>query len=71
MVIDVVNACHDALLELVLGAYPSVAQDGAGELGEAALDQVELGAVFGREGKFEAACRSFIELGFGLFRDMC
>ncbi len=48
-----------------------MAQDGAGELGEEALDQVEPGAVFGREGKFEAACRSFIEPGSGFFRDVC
>ena len=31
-----------------------MAQDRAGELGEGALDQVEPGAVFGREGELEA-----------------
>lgn len=35
------------------------------------LDQVEPGGVFGREGKFEAACRLFIEPSFGSFRDVC
>lgn len=48
-----------------------MAQDGAGKLGEEALDQVEPEAVFGREGKFEAAYRSFIEPGSGFFRDVC
>ena len=32
-------------------------QEGAGELGEEALDQVEPGAVLGREGEREAAGR--------------
>ena len=31
-------------------------QDGAGKLGEEALDEVEPGAVLGRERKVEAAC---------------
>ena len=34
-----------------------MAQDGAGELGEEALDEVEPGAMRGREGEFEAMCR--------------
>ena len=33
-------------------------QDGAGEFGEEALDQIEPGAVLGREREVEAACRS-------------
>lgn len=39
---------------------PDVTQDGAGELGEEALDKVEPGIVLGREGKLEAACRSCV-----------
>ena len=35
-----------------------MAQDGAGEFGEEALDEVEPGAVLGREGELEAAGRS-------------
>ena len=47
-----------------------VPQDGAGELGEEALDEVEPGAVLGREGKVEAACRSGVEPGSGFPRDV-
>src|SRR2546423_6168979 len=46
-------------------------QDGAGKLGEEALDEVEPGAVLGRERKVEAACRSCVEPGSGFFRDVC
>src|ERR1700752_5206392 len=46
-------------------------QDRAGKLGEEALDEVEPGAVLGRERKLEAACRSCIEPGSGFFRDVC
>ena len=46
-------------------------QDGAGEFGEEALDEVEPGAVLGREGKVEAACRSGVEPGFGFSRYVC
>ena len=48
-------------------------QDGAGELiGEEALDQVEPGAVLGREGKVEAAWRPGVaEPGSGFPRNVC
>src|SRR5580704_4084459 len=46
-------------------------QDGAGKLGEEALDEVEPGAVLGRERKVEAACRSCVEPGSGFPRDVC
>ena len=46
-------------------------QDGAGELGEEALDEVEPGAVLGREGKVEAACRPGVEPGSGFPRNVC
>ena len=45
-------------------------QDGTGELGEEALDEVEPGAVLGREGKVEAAYRSGVEPGSGFPRDV-
>src|SRR5271156_2537534 len=48
-----------------------MAQDGAGELGEEALDEVQPGPMLGRECKFEAADGSCIEPSSGFFRDMC
>ena len=48
-----------------------MAQDGAGEFGEEALDEVEPGTVLGRERKLEAACGLCIEPGSGFFRDVC
>jgi hypothetical protein len=48
-----------------------VAQDGAGELGAEALDEVEPGAMLGREGKLDAAYRSCVEPGAGFSRDVC
>src|SRR5579864_1204093 len=48
-----------------------MAQDGAGELREEALDQVEPGAVLGREGKVEAAWRPGVEPGSGFPRNVC
>ena len=46
-------------------------QDGAGELGEEALDEVEPGAVFWREREVEAACGSRVEPSSGFARDVC
>ena len=46
-------------------------QDGAGKLGEEALDEIEPGAVLGREGELEAAARSSDEPSLGLPRDVC
>src|ERR1700716_627397 len=68
--IDVVDTGHDALLELLLRPNPDVAQDRAGELGEEALDEIEPGAVFGREGELEAARRSSGEPSLGFSGDM-
>ena len=47
-----------------------MAQDRAGELGEEALDEVEPGAVFGREGECEAARRLSSEPGLSFSGDM-
>src|SRR5208337_3235746 len=55
--IEVIHGGHDAVLELLFGCDADVAQDRAGELGEEALDEVEPGAVLGREDKFETADR--------------
>ena len=40
---------------------------GTGKLGEEALDEVEPGAVLGRERKVEAACRLCVEPGSVFF----
>jgi hypothetical protein len=48
-----------------------VTQNGTGKLGEEALDEVEPGAVLGRERKVEAACRLCVEPGSGFPRDVC
>src|SRR5438552_1915473 len=41
--IDVIDAGDDALLEFMLRCHADVTQDGAGELGEEALNEVEPG----------------------------
>ena len=42
-----------------------------GEFGKEALDEIEPGAVLGREGEFETARGLIGEPGFGLFGDVC
>ena len=71
MAIDVVNTRDDALLKLVLGGHPDVAQDRTGEFGKEALNEVEPGAVLGRERKFEAARWSCLEPASSFSRDVC
>jgi hypothetical protein len=48
-----------------------VAQNGAGELGEETLDQIEPGAVLGRKGELEAAHGLGGEPCFRLLGDVC
>jgi hypothetical protein len=48
-----------------------VSEGWAGEFGEEALDEVEPGAMLGREGEGETSARSRIEPSFGFSRDMC
>jgi hypothetical protein len=55
ILIEDVDGGHETVLEFLPGCDADVAQDGAGELGEEALDQVEPGAVLGREGESEPA----------------
>jgi hypothetical protein len=64
--VNVLDAGHDALLEFLLRGHADVAEDRSGELGEEALDEVEPGAMLGREGELEAAGRACCEprLGF-------
>src|SRR5260370_8002728 len=68
--VEVIHGSHDAVLEFLFGWDADVSQDGAGKLGEEALDQVQPGAVRGREGELEAARRSGSEPGFCLLGDV-
>ena len=71
MSIDLVDGSHDAILEFLFGSDADVAQDGAGELGEEALDEVEPRAVLGCERELEAAGRLIREPGLCLPGDVC
>ncbi len=61
----------DALLEFLFRCDADVAQDGAGKLGKEALDEIEPGAVLGREGEFEAAGGLLGEPSFGFLGKWC
>src|SRR5215470_5141174 len=69
--VEIIHGGHEAILELLLGCDADVAQDGAGEFGKEALDEVEPRAVIGSESKFEAVRGLTGEPGSGLFGDMC
>ena len=69
--VEVIHGSHDAVLEFLFGCDADVAQHRAGELGEEALDEIEPGAVLGREGEFEAADRLIGEPSLGLLGDVC
>ncbi len=66
-VIEIIHGCHDAILEFLFGCDADVAQDRADELGEETFDEIEPGAVLGREGEFEAVRRLLRDPGPGLF----
>ena len=68
--VEIIHGGHEAILELLLGGDADVAQDGAGELGKEALDEIEPGPVLGSESKFEAMRGLGGEPGSGLFGDM-
>src|SRR5215471_19772409 len=57
-------------IELLFGSDADVTQDGAGELGEETLDDVEPRAVLGREGEREAARGLFGKPGLRLLGDV-
>jgi hypothetical protein len=61
---------HDAILEFLFGCDADVAQDGASKFGEEALDEVEPGAMLGREGEFEAMGGLLRDPGSGLLEDV-
>ena len=68
--IELVHGGDDALLEFLFRCDADVAQDGAGKLGKEALDEIEPGAVLGREGEFESAGGLLGEPSFGFLGDV-
>jgi len=70
MLIDVIDGSHDAFLEFLFGCDADVAKNGAGEFGKETLDQVEPGAVRGRECELEAASSLGGEPSFRLLGDV-
>jgi hypothetical protein len=70
ILVEVVDSGDKAILEFLFGRDADMAKHRTGELRKEALDEVEPGAVLGREGKFEAMLRLRGKPGFGLPRDM-
>jgi hypothetical protein len=68
--VEVIHGGHVAVLEFLFGCDADVAEHRAGKLGEEALDQIEPGAVFGREGEFKATGGLGGEKGLGLLGNM-
>jgi hypothetical protein len=68
--VEIIDGGHEAILEFLLGWDADVAQDGAGEFGKEALDEIEPGAVLGSESEFETVCGLTGEPSSGLFGDM-
>jgi hypothetical protein len=65
--VDVIDAGHDALFELLFRGHADMAQDGASKFGEESLDEIEPGAMRRREGELETTgplgcepCLSFL-----------
>jgi hypothetical protein len=70
LLVDVIDGGQGALREFLFGDDAYVAQHGAGELGEEALDEVQPRAMLRSKGKFEAALRLCREPGFGFLGRM-
>jgi hypothetical protein len=68
--VEIIYGGHEAILEFLFGCDADVAQDGAGELGKEALDEIEPGAVFGCEREFEPVRGLIGKPGLCLFGDM-
>jgi hypothetical protein len=66
-----IDGGDEAVLEFQFGCDADLAQDGAGEFGKEALDEIEPGAVFWCEREFEPMRGLAGEPGSGLFGDMC
>src|SRR5436190_18881392 len=71
VLVEVVDCSHDAIPEFFFGRDADVSEHRAGHFGEEALDQVEPGAVLGREGEFEAMRGTLGKPGSGLPRNVC
>jgi len=70
IVVEVVDGGHEAVLEFLFGGDADVAEDRPGELGEEALDEVEPGAMLGREGELKSAGGLLGQPSSGFPRDM-
>ena len=66
ILVEVIDSGHKTILEFLFGRDADVAEHRAGHFGEEALDQIEPGAVLGREGEFEAMRGLLGKPGFGL-----
>ena len=66
VLVEVIHGGHEPILEFLLGGDADVAQHGARKFGKEALDEVEPGAVLGREDKFEAVRGLIGKPGSGL-----
>jgi hypothetical protein len=47
LLVEVIHGGHDAIFEFLFGCDTDMTQDGAGEFGEEALDEIEPGACVG------------------------
>ena len=56
MTIEFIHSGYDAVLEFLFGRNADVAQDGAGELGEKTLDEIEPRAMLRRNTVHLAVC---------------
>ena len=65
------SAFLNGVISTNVGSDTDVAQHGAREFGKEALDEVEPGAVLGREDKFKAVRGRIGEPSLGLLRDVC
>src|SRR5271169_4966921 len=68
--VELVHCGDDALLEFLFRCDADVTQDGAGKLRKEALNEIEPGAVLGREGELEAASGLLGEPSFGFLRNV-
>src|SRR5215469_10308137 len=67
--VQIIDELQDALFEFVFRADADVAEHGAGGFGEEALDEIEPGAVLGREHELKAPLGSRRQPSLGLPRD--
>src|SRR5215813_1023826 len=68
--VQIIDELQDALFEFVFRADADVAEHGAGGFGEEALDEIEPGAVLGREHELKAPLGSRCQPSLGLPRDV-